>query len=298
MSLRETTSISATDVHDVTPPGLSYRQLLHAGPILGRKVVRGVVEALGDPDILLPVGLLILAPLGMVLSLPDPRRRTLAGAVLAAWVLTVLAISLTIFFGLSRYAAAWAPFAAVFGGAGLVWLYDRARASRVPAAPAVVFGLALVLVLGAYVATTIPMTTVRQLPDAQLLAQQIQPLFPPDAIVAGCCAYELSWYTRLRTVATKNLAAEEMLKLDQRLLRLDGFVMEREDLPGQPPATLGDFRLIKVFTVPYQILKGQPVTQTWVVYGRPSSATAAPLPPIPLPLPPAPLTPAHGWSSR
>jgi hypothetical protein len=268
MALRETTSISATDVTDVTPPGLSYGQLLHAWPILARKVVRGLVEGLGDPDILLPAGLLILAPLGMVLGLPDPRRRTLAGAVLAAWAVSVLVIYLTIFFGLSRYAAAWSPFAAVFGGAGLVWLYDRARASRVRAAPAVVAALALLIVGGAYVAATVPMTTLTRTPEAYLLARQVQPLFPPDAIVAGYCAYELSWYTRLRVIETKDISPDQMLKLDRRLIRLDGFVLERHQFTGDPPPTLGVFRRRQVFSVPYEILKGQPLAQTWVVYGR------------------------------
>ena len=267
MSLRETTHLEAT-TDDVTPPALSSRQLLRAWPLLAKKVARGGVEALGDLDILLPAALLMLAPLGLALSLPEPRRRVLAGALLAAAALTLLAVALTVYFGLSRYAAAWGPFAAVYGAAALVWLWDRARASRVRAAPALVIVLAGLVAGGGYVSVALPMTTLTRTPEAYLLARQVQPLFPPDAIVAGACAYELSWHARLRAIQTENLSPELMLELDRRLIRLDGFVMETRAFPGEPPPTLGDFRRLRVFTVPYEILKGRVQARTWVAYGR------------------------------
>ena len=265
MSLRETTDLEATTDQTVTPSALSGGEILRAWPQLAKKTVRGLVEALGNPDSLLPPTLLILAPLGLVLALPHPRRRALGGAVLAAIVLSVLGVVVTVYFGLTRYAASWAPFLAVFAGAGVVWLEGRARQSRARWAVTLP---TILLAVGGYVWAALPLTSVSRPPEPFLLAEQVQPLFQPGAVVASPRAYELAWHGGLRGIQTEEISPALMLDLDRRLIRLDGFVLERKALGGEPPERVGEFRKLAAFLVPYEVLKGQEKAREWVVYGR------------------------------
>jgi len=268
MSLRETTDLEATTVRTVTPEALSWGELLGAWPELAKKMVRGAVEALGDLDILLPPALLILAPLGLLLSLPDLRRRVVGGVVLAAIGLTALGVTLTVYFGLSRYAATWAPFLAVYAGAGLVWMWDRARQSRVRTAPTLVALLAIVVAGGGYVAVALPLTSISHPPEGYLLATRVAQLFPPDAIVASPKGYELSWHGRLRAIQTEAISPGQMLELDQRLIRLEGFVLEKGAFGGHPPERVGEFRRLAEVAAPYEVRKGEEKVREWEVYGR------------------------------
>ena len=269
MQLREATPLSISTADHAVPQSLSRDELLTRWPEFAQKLTRGAGEALLNVGYVFPVGLLLLAVMGMLAAVKRPEARVLAGVALVAAGLGALGVLLTAYFSMDRYFADWAPFLAVFGALGLGWAYEQASSAGRTLAPAALVLVALVLVGGPFLTALLPLRSLSRLPEGYFLGREVERLVPTGAIVGSPAAAEIAWHGHRRAIVLPLLSPDQVLEVDRRLQRMDALVLEKGQFPGgTPPETLGDFRKVGEAVTAWRVVKGQRDMHTWEVYVR------------------------------
>lgn len=254
------------------PDAPSWAKVLKNWPEVIEKAVRGAWGAIVGVGELFPISLVLLAPLGMVLAMKHVVRRALAGALVAALVLGLVSLIITTG-AADRYTADYVPFLALFGAIGLQWTWRRMRDYGSIGGRRVFVLVAVVLIGGPFLGGLLARYSVHPLPEGWHLGRQVASLLPPDAIVGApksgsfYPAKSIAWHGGRRGVQMGHFSAEEVLQIDQELIKLDALVLEQSQFPsGRAPAVLGDFRKIATVTVPWRVVKGQTNYHHYAVY--------------------------------
>ncbi len=269
MLLRENTpfTLSASDSLALAP--MSPAEIAGHWRVFAKKVLHGAGDFAVEVSQYFPLALLILAPLGMLLCIREPLPRNLAGAVLAALFLGLGGTLLTASSSLARYASDWGPFLALFAARGLHWAWQRARETFGRTGAAVTAVVATLVILGPFLALTVPLGSVQRPPEGRALGQWVAQLVPPQAIVASPMAVQIAWHGGRRGIVVPYTPAEQVLEIDGRLIRLDALVLERSQFRGGvAPQRLRDFRKVGETTLPWRTVKGLSNYHTWTVYVR------------------------------
>ena len=265
--LRDETPLAVTEA---LPRALSGREMLGQWPAVGNKLLRGVYGAMLEVGRLFPLNLLLLAPLGMLLGLAEPRKRLLAGALIVTVALGLGVSIATAYWGVERYASSFLPLLSLFGGGGLLWAYERAH-SHLTAGGRTFFVMVAALVIAApFVGTVHAWRAVHRPPEGWHLSRQIDQILPPGALVASPMAVDISWHSGQRGIQIPaSFGPKQVLEIDRQLIKLDALILRKEAFAtAGMPEKIGDFRKVASATVPWRVTKGHAEYHRYGVYLR------------------------------
>lgn len=269
MLLRENTPFTLSASDSLAPRPMSPAEIAGHWRVFARKALHGAGDFSVEVSQYFSLALLIFAPLGMLLAAREPLPRSLAGVVLATLLLGLGGTLLTASSSLARYGSDWGPFLALFAARGLDWAWRRARNTAGRTGASVTAALAALVILGPFLALTVPLGSVERPPEGRALGQRVAQLVPPEAIVASPLAVQIAWHGRRRGIVIPYVPAEEVLEIDRRLVRVDALVLERSQFrDGEPSQALGDFHRVAEISLPWRTVRAHSDWHHWLVYRR------------------------------